>query len=357
MNNFFTRFLLLTSMLMPLSASAYSFMSGELAYNINDDGKTVTVTFEKVSFTQRYTSLSGHVSIPSTVVNDGTTYTVTAIGEWAFYGCKDITMVTIPMTVTSIGENAFENCSGLTSLTIPASVTSIGNWAFVHCSGLASIVVANDNPKYDSRDNCNAIVDKATHTIFLGCKNTTFPASVTAIGIRAFEGSGIVSVTIPDPITTIGNYAFMDCSSLSSVTLESSVASIGENAFKNCKALGHFYSYPICEDITLGNDVFANVTTYSCNLHVLPSCFDAYSNAEQWREFTIIGDLSDSEEIIPGDLSGDGNVDVSDVSLLIDIVLGKEVTIADGASPDLNNDGSIDVTDVNLLIDIVLGKI
>ena len=95
---------------------------------------------------------------------------VTSIGNSAFYGCSALTSITIPNIVTSIGSYAFYYCSGLTSITIPNSVISIGDYAFSLCSGLTSIIVENGNPKYDSRDNCNAIIESESNTLIAGCK-------------------------------------------------------------------------------------------------------------------------------------------------------------------------------------------
>ena len=157
------------------------------------------------------------------------------IEKGTFAGCKNLTSITIPNSVTYIGKEAFKSCSGLTSLTIPNSVTSIDSQAFEGCSGLTSIVVEEGNSEYDSRDNCNAIIETSTNQLILGCQNTKIPNSVTSIGERAFYGcSGLTSIAIPNSVTTIEWYAFYRCSKLTSVTIPNSVTSIGYDAFESC---------------------------------------------------------------------------------------------------------------------------
>ena len=157
------------------------------------------------------------------------------IEKGTFAGCKNLTSITIPNSVTYIGKEAFKSCSGLTSLTIPNSVTSIDSQAFEGCSGLTSIVVEEGNSEYDSRDNCNAIIETSTNQLILGCQNTKIPNSVTSIGERAFYGcSGLTSIAIPSSVTTIEWYAFYRCSKLTSVTIPNSVTSIGYDAFESC---------------------------------------------------------------------------------------------------------------------------
>ena len=204
---------------------------------------------------------SGDVVIPESVEREGTTYSVTSIGDDAFYDCSGLTSVTIPNSVTSIGDQAFSSCSGLTSVTIGNSVTTIGIAAFIECSGLTSVTIPNsvtwigelaftgcsgltemkvdaNNSKYDSRENCNAIIETSSNTLISGCQTTVIPNSVTSIGGQAFYGcSGLTSVTIPNSVTSIGEYAFSGCSGLTSVTIPNSVTSIGKRAFYECSGL------------------------------------------------------------------------------------------------------------------------
>ncbi len=163
---------------------------------------------------------------------------ITTIGESAFSGCSRLTSINIPESVTTIGEYTFYGCGGLTSIDIPASVTSIGERAFSSCNELTSITVDNGNSKYDSRNNCNAIIETASNTLVVGCKNTTIPASITAIGNCAFyDCSGLTSINIPESVTTIGNNAFYYCYGLTSINLPSSITTIGNNAFSYCNNL------------------------------------------------------------------------------------------------------------------------
>ena len=158
-----------------------------------------------------YNGKGGDVVIPDSV---------TEIGNWAFDGCTGLTSIVIPNSVTKIGNWAFDGCTGLTSIVIPNSVTKIGEGAFYGCTSLTSIVVAKGNDKYDSRDNCNAIIETATNTLVNGCMNTVIPDSVTKIGGSAFRGcSNLTSINIPDSVTEIGDWAFSGCASLASIVV------------------------------------------------------------------------------------------------------------------------------------------
>ncbi len=222
--------LLLTLLLLPMAVSAEDVEIDGIYYRIDLENWQAIV----ISHPDQY---SGDIVIPSTV-NLGVNFPVTGISYAAFLCCPNLLSVTIPNSVTSIGDDAFNGCGSLESINIPGGVTYIGGGAFANCSSLTSIVVEEVNSHYDSRDNCNAIINTTNNMLIAGCKNTVIPSSVTSIGDGAFNGCrNLTSITIPNSVTSIGDDAFNGCGSLASITIPSSVTSIGRNAFSLCLLL------------------------------------------------------------------------------------------------------------------------
>lgn len=152
-------------------------------------------------------------------------------------GCKD---TIIPDTITSIGQYAFKGCTGLTNIVIPNNVTDMADFVFNGCTNLKNIVVEEGNEIYDSRDNCNAIIETSSNSLIYGASSTTIPSNVTSIGKSAFYGRGaLTSITIPSGVTNIGQQAFYYCENLTSIIFEdnSQLDSIGTSSFEGCSEL------------------------------------------------------------------------------------------------------------------------
>ena len=299
-----------------------------------------------------HSAFSGCIGLTSITMLES----VKSIGNNSFAGCTGLKSLTIPNSVTNIGYNAFEGCSGIESISIPNSVISIGDKAFLDCSRLISvsigdgvteignlafsgcyslksislgkslasigydvfnncnylesIVVTNGNTKYDSRENCNAIIETASNTLILGFKNTTIPNGVIKKKKKAFYNCrGLTFIAIPNSVTSIGKYAFYGCTALTSVNIPDGVTSINANAFDACNKITTVYigngvsfidlsAFLGCSNLS---DIYCYATTpplhvYSTKywskigtvtLHVPEESLDAY-NKFPWELFRKI---------------------------------------------------------------------
>ena len=313
---------------------------------------------------------------------------ITSIGTYAFSNCWYLTSITIPDSVTSIGNSAFEDCSSLTSIMIPKSVTSIGNDAFYGCNNLTvylengSTLTSNDlgvdeskiafyyqwnednltwtldadgtltisgtgaMKNYNSSDNRSPayknlnvkkiVIEKGVTSIgdsaFSECSSLTditIPDSVTSIGYAAFyDCSSLTSITIPDSVTSIEDSAFESCSSLTNITIPDSVTSIGDSAFESCSSLTNI---TIPNSVTsIGNDAFSDCS--SLPSITIPSSVTSIGSAAFYKCSSL------TNITIPDSVTSIGIYAFSDCSSLTSITIPKSVTsIGSGVFDNCNN--------------------
>ena len=274
--------------------------------------------------------------------------------------CKQLTSVIFSNSVTTIDVGAFQNCTALTHLSFPPSLTTIEGYAFDGCTGLTSLTIPD-------------AVTRIANSAFSSCKGLSdihFGNSVATIGNDAFLNcSGLTTVNLPNSVTTIGKYAFKGCGSLTSVSMGSNVTSIGNlMVFSGCDQLTSLTCLA-AEPPTIGSEGNILESRYYTHttLHVLPGRVEAYQSAAYWHLFyQILGDASQGD--IPGDVNGDGEVNVADVNKVIDVIINGG-SHGHGHAPsnesetgsedwsdiiDVNGDGEINIADANVIIDYIL---
>ncbi|MBD5349920.1 MAG: leucine-rich repeat domain-containing protein [Bacteroides sp.] len=296
-----TLLLLFLSLLIATSTTArdftFTYEGQTLTYTVIDENKRTCETKGSSTYSDCH-SISGSLTIPSSA--DG--YTVTAIGQSSFQYCKDLTELTIPTSVSSINDYAFRCCTGLTSVTLP--VSSIGEMAFAGCSGLTSVTFTESlkyinahafvacsglttvyipksctlvsqcafgncerllsievDPENKSYASSDGVLFKKDFTTLVQCPagkegDYIIPESVSTIYYNAFTNSALTSISIPETVTTIEDYAFRDCQNLISISIPESVNYIDEYTFYNCTGLTSIDLPKGLEEI--GNHAFEN---------------------------------------------------------------------------------------------------
>lgn len=205
-------------------------------------------------------------------------------------GCKN---TTLPSGVTGYSSFAFSGVytTKNTTLQVPASVTTVEPGAFAGCTGLSDFSVAADNNAYDSRDNCNAIIETSSNKLVAGCNYTTIPESVRSIGNYAFYGFSMSTMTLSEGVEAIGEYAFANCSSMKTLTLPSTMKNIGNNAFNGTGKLVAIYVNATTPP------AIANATTFSnaskCKVYVPAGTKEAYEKDTFWGAFSSIIEITE----------------------------------------------------------------
>ncbi len=310
--------LLLVAFITATIAFAQTEING-IYYNLNNSNQTAEVTYQYQWSSDNYSGVTS-ITIPEKVTFNSTEYSVTSIGEYAFYECSSLTSITIPNSVTSIGKYAFSECSNIaeihisdiakwcdidfkgnssnplynknaclyvsgnkiTELVIPEGVDSIKNYAFYNYAQLTSVTIPNS-------------VTSIGSSAFSSCSSLTsitIPNSVTSIGNSAFsECSSLTSITIPNSVTSIRYQAFYSCSSLTSITIPNSVTSIGNSAFRYCSSLTSI----TCLGSTPPEASDLDAPTSTCTLIVPKEAYNSYLRHTYWGQFLTIRTIGDKE--------------------------------------------------------------
>ena len=217
---------------------------------------------------------------------------VTSFHSYAYSGVVGLTSFDVPEQVTSLGSYVFSECSDLTSATIPAATTYIGMNLFHVCTNLTSIVVAPDNPTYDSRDHCNAVIETETNKLHAPCRTTVIPETVTAIGQEAYSDSEYLEgdLVIPEWVTSVGQVAFTGCKKLETVTLPRGLQEIGILAFSfNPMLTSVTCLAPEPPTLVFGQFIWAfSSNAPDFKIYVPAESLEAYQNAEGWSKHTDV---------------------------------------------------------------------
>ncbi|MBR1552218.1 MAG: leucine-rich repeat protein [Muribaculaceae bacterium] len=312
------------------------------------------------------------VSLPSSL---------TSIGDYAFNGCDSLTSITIPEKVTTIGNHAFALCKKLTTLSVPDAVTCIGDYTFFGCSSLTqidlgkgvasvgyrafhgcqmlqTIVVAEDNAHLKSAG--GVLYTAGGATLIAGPRrqssrrDVVVPATVHHISPYACHTLSLTrTLTLSDSLLTIGERAFAGSTLIKEVTLPASLTAMGVDAFDGCSALTQvtcLASKPLpLNEFFSPFGFFTDLQRFT--LRVPRGASAAYRAASVWRDFGAIIELGTAGV---GDVNGDGEVSLADVTALVALVLGEQMPPDYIGRADVNGDGEASVADVTNLTTLVM---
>ncbi|RXJ52415.1 leucine-rich repeat domain-containing protein [Gelidibacter gilvus] len=306
------------------AASVWQNFGSYLKY-FNDGVLEYTVTDIPNSYVsvKKYddTCPTGNLTIPGTVNNNGTTYTITSIEERAFEVCVNLTGVSLPDRLTNIGVGSFRGCTSLesvfipngvtrlehgtfadcialTNVSLPESLAEIGQSVFLRCTSLTEVILPESlirigRAAFQSCTSMTSItipdsvtsIEEYAFSMLTGLTNFTIPNGIASIEEYTFwESSGLTNVIIPEGVSSIGFGAFMKCTSLTSVSIPASVTSIGERAFENNTSLTSVITH-WSNPIAINANVFQNVAIENIPLTIPSGSLAAYQAAAVWKDF------------------------------------------------------------------------
>ena len=297
---------------------------------------------------------------------------VVKIGNSAYSNCKKLPTMTLPSSLKTIGDRAFELCSSFVEMIVPEGVTSIGDFAMMSCSKMKklSLPASLDNlgigafrlclalPKIDLAEGnksfavLNGMLFDADTTSFICCPagykgECVIPSTVTVIEDYAFYYcKNVTSIKLPKNLVAIRTAAFVNCSSLKSIIIPNSVVTIGVSAFVSCSNL----STIVCQASTppaIAKEPFSSAIYQKVTLYMPASSEELYSTTDFWKNFLARG--------LIGDVNQDGHVNVVDIMVMVNYVLGNAVVEFEPWAGDVNYDEIVNVTDIMGVVRICLG--
>lgn len=279
--------------------------------------------------------------------------------EYAISECIHLQSVEFPSTLHTLGESCFASCD-IRQVTIPATITTIVESPFESNHNLEKIVVAENNPNYDSRLGCNAIIEKATGKLVQGCNTTVIPSGVRSLSKNCFQGmNSLKKLVIPEGAISIGYYTFYPCEALEEISIPSTMQSIGHYAFYDCVSLKTVRCY-VKEPITWHgstspfncnrrtNQTNQNLIYDQATLYVPYGSLEKYKTAEVWKKFKTIVEMP---AVQPGDANGDGTITISDAVVILSYILGDIPISFNSDAADVNGDGKLTVVDAVMVLD------
>ena len=367
----------------PIGNNAFKSCTGLESAHINNNGVIGNCAFQSCTNLQTATlgeqttdigdyAFDGCNGLQGIVIPDA----ATSIGSYAFQNCSKMESAKIGSSVETIEVSAFNGCSSLPVIEIPQSVKAVNDYVFQGCTSLKDVYMADRSTILTLGSNYSKplFADCPLDSVYIGgnisydtdqysgyspfYRNTSLRSvritdQETEISENEFYGcTNLKNVWIGDGVTTIGNWAFSGCANLDFFAFGTSMESIGQEAFSDCvqvtKVISRAATLPTC-----GSQALDDISKWTCTLEVPKGTLAAYQNADQWKEFFFIEEGAPVSQ--KKDLDGNGAVDESDVTLLVNNILGKDNTLT-GAKGDLNNDGFVNMADVTKLIDFILSR-